>query len=123
MNLRDKKADQESENSAEIYESSDSGGVRYVKDGETFAVDSEEISDENSQDGRAIEELSEDDLENEIEAAKAAAERTESDAMMVQNAKMRGGGQLESVKDMKELMKMLSTQDVKIVSKGQVYTI
>ena len=43
--------------------------------------------------------------------------------MMVQNAKMRGGGQVESVKDMKELMKMLSSQDVKIVSKGQVYTI
>ena len=123
MDSKDQKADQESENSAEIYESSDSGGVRYVKDGEAFELDSEEISEENSQDGKAIEDLSEDDLENEIEAAKAAAEKTESDAMMVQNAKMRGGGQLESVKDMKELMKMLSSQDVKIVSKGQVYTI
>ena len=41
MNFKNQKADEESENSAEIYESSDSGGVRYVKDGETFEVESE----------------------------------------------------------------------------------
>ena len=84
MNFKNQRADEESENSAEIYESSDSGGVRYVKEGEMFEVDSEEISDDNSQERKADEELSEDDLENKIEAAKEAVENEKpSDAMLV----------------------------------------
>ena len=93
MKLNNQELSDNSENSDDVYMSDDSGGVRYVKDGEDFDIkdDAPLIGDKNEIDENVLE-LDKNDLAAKIEKAKEDAEKDirENKDILIKNAKTRG---------------------------------
>ena len=93
MKLNNQELSDNSENSDDVYMSDDSGGVRYVKDGEDFDIkdDVPQIGDKNEIDENVLE-LDKNDLAAKIEKAKEDAEKDirENKDILIKNAKTRG---------------------------------
>ena len=93
MKLNNQELSDNSENSDDVYMSDDSGGVRYVKDGEDFDIrdDVPEIGNKNETDENVLE-LDKNDLAAKIEKAKEDAEKDirENKDILIKNAKTRG---------------------------------
>ena len=127
MKLNNQELSDNSENSDDVYMSDDSGGVRYVKDGEDFDIkdDAPQIGDKNEIDENVLE-LDKNDLEAKIEKAKEDAEKDirENKDLLIKNAKTRGApGQALEIQNVEDFKRMLNTQGTMLIHKGSVWNL